>query len=120
MKKVKLLIVVFCFFGAVSRSLYAQDITFSFLPPVLIKSSVGNTSFYFSPGLGFDLFNRLVMGCDFGIDQQIKDWNFSMGFGIGLNLLSAGGFVSYKKFGAGYYAAFYGNIRLYQYARQRE
>ena len=86
-----------------------QNRTFFFLPPLLLIGSIGNTSFYFSPGIGFDYLNGLNLGFDIKIDQQIKNLNLAAGFGAGLNFLAVGGYASYKGNGAGYYLTFYGN-----------
>jgi hypothetical protein len=86
-----------------------QNRTLFLLLPVLLKGKLGNTSFYFSPGLGYDSLDGLNLGCDFGVGQQIGNWNFSAGFGMGLNLLAVGGYASYNGIGVGYYTAFFGN-----------
>jgi len=108
MKKI-FLIALLCISETLPYSIHAQDATLSFLPPMLIKWSNNSTSIYLSPGLGFDYFNGLTVGSDLLINQKIKDWNISAGFGASLNILAAGVFASYKKYGVGYYATFYGN-----------
>jgi hypothetical protein len=123
-------IIFLCIFGVGPCSLHAQEAIIQtapgyvlvdkdeqdhqqnkivFLPPVIIAGRIGNTSYYFSPGLGLDSSNGLNLGFDFGINQKIKNWSFSAGFGASLNYLTAGGFVSYQGIGAGYYTSFYGN-----------
>lgn len=77
--------------------------------PLLFIGSFGNTSFYFSPGLGYDSLDGINLGLDLGINQKIKNMNFSIAFGLGLNYYAVGGYVSYDNIGVGYYTTFFGN-----------
>jgi hypothetical protein len=78
-------------------------------PPLLITGNLGSTFYHISPGLGFDIFNGLLLGVDFGLNKQIKNWNFSTSFGAGINYFAVGGLVSYMSYGCGFYTTFYGN-----------
>jgi RHS repeat-associated protein len=74
-----------------------------------ITIPIGNTSFSFSPGLGFNPSNGLTWAINLGVSQQIGEWNIAANFGAGTNFIAGGGSVSYKGYGAGYYMTSYGN-----------
>jgi len=87
------------FFLSFIYSLHAQDTIFKIPTKYYYKFSAGL-------GVGSD---GLIWGGDFTISKQIKNWKLFAGFGIGSNYVAAGGFISYKRSGVGYYTACFGD-----------
>jgi hypothetical protein len=96
-------------FNVMLYSLHAQDITMFFSLPAPITGNVGSVYWHVSPALGLDFPNDLNLGFDIEIGREIEDWDLSAGLGAVSNIIAVGGFASYKGYGAGYYASFYGN-----------